>query len=135
MNAAIRRNTLMSVAAVGLFFAGWAMGQPTRTTEKTTIHCASWTAKKGMTQAQFENFKKGFAKLPDKFPGMRRLWAGKLGEPVTFNGLIRTHAIAFEFDNLAAKRAYSASPNRPEWQELFSTVREPGSSSFDLVGE
>lgn len=135
MSQQIRRNVMMSAAAAGLFFAGWAMGQPERRTEKTTIHCVAWTAKKGMTGADWENFKKGFAMLPDKFPGMRRLWAGKLAEPVTFSGLTRDHAIAFEFDSLAAKRDYSASPNRPAWQELFATVREPGSSSFDLVGE
>ncbi|MSO21121.1 MAG: hypothetical protein EXQ56_11815 [Acidobacteria bacterium] len=135
MKTVMSRNTFLSVAAIGLFFAGWAVGKEDFQTQKSMIHCAAWTAKDGLTQAEFNTFKAGLAKLPDMFPGLQRIWAGKLGSDVEFNGEKRTHAIALEFDSLKSKRAYSESKRRPEWQALFSTVRKPGSSSFDLVGE
>ena len=99
------------------------------------IHCAAWTAREGLTQADFDIFKASLAKLPGMFPGLRRIWVGKLGAPVTFDGNTRDHAIALEFDNYAAKQAYSNSPRRDEWLKMFETVRKPSSSNFDLIGE
>ena len=135
MKTAIRRNTLLSVAAIGLFFAGWAAGKENFQTQKSMIHCAAWTAKDGLTQDEFNTFKTSLAKLPEMFPGLSRIWVGKLGSDVTYNNEKRSHAIALEFENYKAKQAYSDSKRRPEWLAMFETVRKPGSTSFDLVGE
>jgi antibiotic biosynthesis monooxygenase (ABM) superfamily enzyme len=135
MKSPIQRNILLAVAAVGLFFSGWAMGKEGFSTEKSMIHCAAWTAKDGLTQAEFDKFKASLSKLPDMFPGLERVWVGKLGEVVTYNGEKRDHAIALQFKDYKAKQAYSQSPNRPTWLKMFETVRKPSSTNFDLIGE
>jgi len=135
MKNPIRRNTLLAVAATAVFFTGWAAGKANFQTQKTVLHCAAWTAKDGLTQAEFDAFKASLSKLPDMFPGLRRIWVGKLGSEVTYNNEKRDHSIALEFDSYAAKQAYSNSPHRPEWLKMFESVRKPGSTSFDLVGE
>ena len=105
MKNANYRNILLAVAGVGLFFSGWAMGKEGFSTEKTMIHCAAWTAKDGLTQAEFDKFKSSLSKLPDMFPGLERVWVGKLGEVVTYNGEKRDHAIALQFKDYKAKQA------------------------------
>jgi hypothetical protein len=135
MKTRIYRTALMSLAAVVVFFAGWVAGQENFHTEKTMIHCAAWTAKDGLTQAEFDTFKSNLSKLPDMFPGLKRIWVGKLGAEVTYNNEKRDHGIALEFESYEAKQAYSESRRRPEWMALFETVRKPGSTNFDLIGE
>jgi antibiotic biosynthesis monooxygenase (ABM) superfamily enzyme len=135
MKKHMQRNILLAVAGVGLFFSGWAMGKEGFSTEKTMIHCAAWTAKDGLTQAEFDKFKASLSKLPDMFPGLERVWVGKLGEEVTYNGEKRDHAIALQFKDYKSKQAYSNSPRRPEWLKMFESVRKPSSTNFDLVGE
>ncbi len=129
------RTALVSVAAITVFFAGWVVGKEGFQTEKSMIHCAAWTAKDGLTQAEFDTFKSSLSELPDLFPGLNRVWVGKLGTEVTYNNEKRDHAIALEFESYEAKRAYSESKRRPEWLAMFETVRKPGSTSFDLIGE
>lgn len=135
MKDRLLRTALMTAAAVALFSAGWVAAREDFQTQKTMIHCAAWTAKEGLTQAEFDTFKDSLSKLPGMFPGLRRIWVGKLGEPVTYDNLARDHAIALEFESYAAKQAYSKSPRRAEWMALFETVRKPGSTNFDLIGE
>jgi len=135
MKNQIRRNVLLSVLAAGVFFAGWAVGKEDFQTQKSMIHCAAWTAKDGLTQAQFNQFKAGLSKLPEMFPGLQRVWVGKLGAEVTYNNEKRDHAIALEFKDYQAKQNYSSSPRREEWLKMFETVRKPSSTNFDLIGE
>ena len=131
----VRKNVFLSAAAVGLFFAGWAAGKENFQTQKSMIHCAAWTAKDGLTQTQFDQFKASLSKLPGMFPGLQRVWVGKLGTEVTYNNEKRDHAIALEFKDYKAKQDYSSSPKREEWLKMFETVRKPGSTNFDLIGE
>ena len=135
MQNQIRRNVLLTAAAAGLFFAGFAVGKEDFKTQKSMIHCAAWTAKDGLTQAQFDQFKASLSKLPDMFPGLQRVWVGKLGAEVTYNNEKRDHAIALEFKDYKAKQDYSNSPRREEWLKMFETVRKPSSTNFDLIGE
>jgi antibiotic biosynthesis monooxygenase (ABM) superfamily enzyme len=135
MAGRIARIASISLAAVVIFFAGWAAGRETFQTQKTAIHCAGWTAKEGLTQAEFDTFKAKLSALPGMFPGLRRIWVGKLGEEVTYDNQKRDHGIALEFDSYDAKLAYSKSPRRAEWLAMFESVRKPGSTNFDLIGE
>jgi hypothetical protein len=135
MKDRIRHSALLMAAAAIVFSAGWAAGKEGFQTEKSTIHCAAWTAKDGLTPAEFDTFKASLSKLPDMFPGLRRVWVGKLGTEVTYNNEKRDHAIALEFESYQAKQAYSKSPRRDEWLKMFETVRKPSSTSFDVVGE
>lgn len=135
MTSQFRRNVTLGVAAFALFFAGWATGKEGFTRETTALHCAAFAAKDGLTQAEFEAFKVGLTKLPDMFPGLRRVWIGKLSAPFMYEGLARDHGIAIEFENMAARTAYGTSPRRPEWLKLLDGVRRQGSGNFDIIGE
>jgi antibiotic biosynthesis monooxygenase (ABM) superfamily enzyme len=131
----MQRNILLAVAGIGLFFSGWAVGKEKFATERSMVHFAAWTAKDGLTQAELDAFKSSLTKLPDMFPGLERVWVGKLGAEVTANGEKRNYAIALQFQDYKSKLAYSSSPRREEWLTMFETVRKPGSTSFDLIGE
>lgn len=135
MKTYIHRNILLTLAGIGLFFSGWAMGKEGFMTQKSMVHFAAWTAKDGLTQAEMDQFKASLTKLPDMFPGLERVWVGKLGTEVTANGEKRSHAIALQFTDYKSKLAYSNSHRREEWLKIFETVRKPGSTSFDLIGE
>lgn len=135
MKLRLGRAFLMLTASTVIFSAGWVAGQGSFHTETSMIHCAAWTAKDGLTQAEFDTFKASLSKLPGMFPGLRRIWVGKLGEPVTYESQTRDHGIALEFESYAAKQAYSKSARRADWMKMFETVRKPSSTNFDLVGE
>ena len=96
MRIFIGRNSLFLAVAVGLFFAGWAVGKEDFTTQKGTLHCATWTAKPGLTQQEFDEFKNQLGKLHDLFPGFRRIWIGKLMAPVTLNNTTRDHGMVLD---------------------------------------
>ncbi len=129
------RMSIFVVAAAGLFFAGWAVGNEGLQRNTTTVHAVAWTAKPGLTQADLDQFKTSLSKLPAMFPGLTNVWVGKLSKPVTYNNTTRTHGLALEFETLEDKLAYSSSSHRDEWMKMFGSVRSPGSTSFDIVGE
>ena len=85
--------------------------------------------------ADLNQFKTSLSKLPGMFPGLKSAWVGKLSKPVTYNDETRTHGLALEFETLEDKLAYSSSSHRDEWMKMFNSVRSPGSTSFDIVGE
>jgi hypothetical protein len=124
----------LGVFGAALFLAGWLVGQRTATTEKTTVHAAAWTARDGLTQQEFEAFKKETAAMVGAVPGLKRVWTGKLRAPVTFDGVKRDYGIVLEFDSVKSKQAYSDKHPSP-WYEDFAKIRQPGSSNFDVVGE
>ena len=117
-----------------MFVAGLLVGQERASTQKTVIHAASWTALDTLTPEQFDNFKKETAAMVGKVPGLRRVWVGKLREPVTFDGNKRNYGIVLEFDDVKSKTAYSDKHPMP-WYNDFNKVRKPGSSNFDVIGE
>lgn len=126
--------TLLCLAGCTLFLAGVLVGQERAATQKTVIHAAAWTALDTLTPEQFNNFKKETAAMVGKVPGVRRVWTGKLREPVTVGGLKRDYGLIVEFDDVKSKNAYTANHPLP-WYENFNKLRKPGSTSFDVVGE
>jgi len=124
------------VCAVGcvMFLAGWLAGQEKAATQKTVVHAAAWTARGDMTQQELDKFRAETAALIGKVQGLRRVWIGKMREPVTFDGNKRDYGIILEFDDVKSKNAYSAVHPEP-WYEHFQKLRaKPGSNNFDVVG-
>ena len=126
--------TILCVVGCMLFLGGWLVGQERASTQKTTIHAAAWTARDGLGQQDFENFKKETAGLVGKVPGLRRVWVGKLRAPINAEGVQRNYGIILEFDGVKSKEAYSDNHPSP-WYENFGKLRQPGSTNFDVVGE
>lgn len=125
---------LLAVAGCMIFLAGWLAGKETARTQQTTIHSAAWTALDTMTPQDFENFRKETAAMVGKVHGLRRVWVGKLREPVTFDGVKRDHGIVLEFDDVKSKNDYSTNHPQP-WYDHFNKLRKSGSSNFDTVGD
>jgi len=126
--------TLLCLVGCMLFLAGWLLGQEKTATQKTVIHAAAWTALDTLTPEQFDNFKKETAAMVGKVPGLKRVWVGRLREPVTVGGSKRDHGIILEFADVKSKEAYSNIHPSP-WYEDFNKVRQPSSTNFDVVGE
>jgi antibiotic biosynthesis monooxygenase (ABM) superfamily enzyme len=119
-----------------LFMAGCLVGQQTGTPQKTLLHVFAYTPLEGATQKDFEDFKKATGDLVGKVPGLRRVWVGKLREPVPAeNDIIRTYGVAMEFDDVQALAAYANHPAHKEWEKAYEKVRVRGTTTLDILGE
>ena len=119
-----------------MFMAGCLVGQQTGTPPKTLLHVFAYTPLEGATQKDFEDFKKATGDLVGKVPGLRRVWVGKLREPVPAeNDIIRTYGVAMEFDDVQALAAYANHPAHKEWEKAYEKVRVRGTTTLDILGE
>src|SRR4051794_35314305 len=105
MRKRIGTKTTVCMLGCVMFVAGWLEGQEKASTQKPVIPSASWTARENMTQQDLDNFRAETAALVGKVHGLRRVWVGKLREPVTFDGNKRTYGIVLEFDDVQSKNS------------------------------
>jgi hypothetical protein len=47
----------------------------------------------------------------------------------------REHGACFEFDNEAAFKAYGPDPAHKEWEAVYSKVRVPGTTTYQIIGQ
>ncbi len=118
------------------FLAGCMVGQEIGTTQKTLMHVFAYTPVEGATQSDFDNFKRATAEMAGKVPGLKRVWIGKLREPIPGEGdRIRTFGVAMEFDNSDALDAYAGNAVHREWERVYERVRVQGTTTLDILGE
>lgn len=129
------RQVLFVLVGSMIFVAGWLTGQQRATTEKTTVHAVAWTAAEGATEQGLADFKRATEELITSMPGLRRAWVGKLRQPLVVGDITRTHGLVLEFDDVKSKEAYSNHPSRVPWAAVWSKVRVPRSTNFDVIGE
>ncbi len=129
-----RRIVLLLVGSLA-FLAGWVSGKEAAVSEKTVIHAVAWTPQEDATEGQFQDFQQATVELIDQMPGLRRAWVGKLRKPLVHGDMTRTYGLVFEFDDLQSREAYSSHPSRAPWAEVWSRLRVPGSTNFDVIGE
>lgn len=127
--------------------------------EKKLMHCFAFTAIESATPADWNAFYKATDELPGKIPGLTHVWYGKLrnpqsqfftdretsqklaaataGEPV--NGpvtrRVRQYGACMEFNDESALKAYVDNPAHKQWEKAYEKVRQPGTASFDLLGQ
>ena len=126
---------VLGLAGAMLFAAGCVVGQQAATTQKTLMHVFAYTPLEGSTPQDYENFKKATADMVGKIPGLRRVWVGKLREPIPAGGEIREYAVAMEFDDVQALRVYADHPAHREWEPVYERVRKIGTTTLDILGE
>ncbi len=129
------RLVLLMLLGITIFVAGWLTGQQRATAEKTTVHAVAWTVAEGATVQGLADFKRATEELITSMPGLRRAWVGKLRQPLVVGDITRTHGLVLEFDDVKSKEAYSSHPSRVPWAEVWSKVRVPRSTNFDVIGE
>ena len=118
-----------------LFAAGLVLGQQMGTTQKTLMHIFAYTPLKGSTPQDYENFKKATAGMVGKIPGLRRVWVGKLREPLPAGEAVREYGVVMEFDDAKALQVYADHPAHTEWVKVYEKVRLRGTTTMDIPGE
>ena len=135
MKNRISRKLMFLLIGSTLFLAGWVMGQSRARLETTTVHAVAWTAAGDATPEGLENFKRATEELVTAMPGLKRAWVGPLRQPLVVGDITRTHGLVLEVDTVESKEAYSDHPARVPWAEVWSEVRVPRSTNFDVIGE
>ena len=139
---------LLLAASAGTVMAG----------EKTMLHCFTFTPIETAAQSDWDAFYKATDALPGKIPAIKRVWAGKLmrplgivaanidaetrkkmnaGEKVTgeISATRRQYGVCMEMENQAALKTYADHAAHKEWEAVYSKVRVPGTTTFDLIGQ
>ena len=136
MRKLLAGRTALWMGGALLFMAGCLVGQQTATRQKTILHVFAYTPLEGATQKDFDDFKKATGDMVGNVPGLRRVWVGKLREPVPGEGdRIRTFGVAMEFDDTQALDAYANHPVHKEWEKVYEKVRVRGTTTLDILGE
>lgn len=126
---------LFALAGAVLFLAGCVLGQQTATTQRTLLHVFAFTPLEGATPQDFADFKRATADMVGKIPGLKRVWFGKLREPLPAGGQIREYGVAMEFDDFEALQVYADHPAHREWEQVYEKVRVRGTTTLDIPGE
>lgn len=127
--------------------------------EKSVMHCFAYTPIPEATESDWAAFHKATDALPKKIKGLKRVWYGKLARPLTQYSLTtqdqaarkqimadgkgttdiaimrREYGVCMEFDSESAFKAYDADPAHKEWVDVYSKVRRPGTTTYQIIGQ
>ncbi len=102
--------------------------------EKKLMHCFAFTTIDSASSADWDAFKKATDQLPKNVPGLTHVWNGKLRNPMRGQSP-RTYGVCMEFKDEAALKTYADHAAHKEWQAVYEKVRQPGTTTFDILGE
>ena len=129
-----RGKVVVFAGALMLFLVGCGLGRQTGEKEKTLMHVFAYTPLENATQQDFVNFEKATGEMVGKIPGLRRVWVGKLREPVAAeNDRIRSYGVAMEFDNVEALETYARHPVHTDCVKIYERVRQQGTTTLDIM--
>jgi hypothetical protein len=122
---------LILLTGLLLFTAGVQAG------EKGLMHCFAFAPLPSAAEADWEAFFKATDELPGKIEGLQKVWAGKLRTPEKMNPntSAREYGVCMLMDGPDVLKAYEDHPAHTAWVEIYSKVREPGSTTFDIIGQ
>lgn len=127
--------------------------------DKTVMHCFAWTPIQEATPEDWSAFYKASDALPHKIKGIRRVWYGKLVDPLSQAQLVKTDSDAFrkyqagetvssnvrraarefgmcmEMSSAAALKAYDTDPYHKIWTEAYAKIRVDGTTTFNILGQ
>ena len=128
-----------------------------RAGDKTVMHCFAWTPIKEATQADWDAFYKASDALPKKIKGIRRVWYGKLAEPLSQAHIVKTpdfkkytdgetvnadvvrtpreYGMCMEMTSAEALKAYDTDPYHKIWTEAYAKIRVDGTTTFNILGQ
>ena len=138
MRRLMRGRIGMLLGAALLFLAGWGagctMGQQA-TAQKTLMHVFAFTPREDATPQDFAAFQQATVAMVGQIPGLRRVWVGKLREPLPVETRIHTYSVAMEFDDAQALEVYATHPAHDAWVKLYEKVRLPGTATLDILSQ
>jgi hypothetical protein len=127
--------------------------------DKTLMHCFAWTSIKEATPADWTAFFKASDALPGKISVVKKVWYGKLANPLGQVGITNIDADArkkaaagekvpaevqriqrdwgmcMELTSLDALKTYDSDPYHKTWTDAYSKVRVEGTTTFNIVGQ
>jgi hypothetical protein len=127
--------------------------------DKTLMHCFAWTSIKEATPEQWQAFFKASDELPNKIKGIKKVWYGKLANPLgqtsvtqmdqdsrkKYTGGDKVNAevqrtprdwgMCMEMTNLEALKAYDGDPFHNTWTAAYEKVRVDGTTTFNIIGQ
>ena len=119
--------TRLAFCAAGLFlFTGVAAAG-----EKKLMHCFAFTPIESATPAQWKAFYDATDQLPKKISGISHVWYGKLRRPLD----TRKYGVCMEMANEDTLKVYTDHPFHKQWVDVYSKVREEGTTTFDILGQ
>jgi|SRR6266576_953039 antibiotic biosynthesis monooxygenase (ABM) superfamily enzyme len=119
--------TRLAFFAAGLFlFTGMAAAG-----EKKLMHCFAFTPVESATPAQWKAFYDATDQLPKKVPGISHVWYGKLRRNLD----TRKYGVCMEMANEDTLKVYTDHPFHKQWVDVYSKVREEGTTTFDILGQ
>lgn len=127
--------------------------------EKGVMHCFTFSTVEAATPADWEAFAKATDELPSKIPGLLHLMHGKLARPLglmmpsapmdeettkkyrageavqaTVKTLRRQHGVCMHFKDEDSFKAYGKNEAHAAWSKAYEKVRQPGTTTFQLLG-
>ncbi len=145
-------NCLAGVLATGLLIVA-----PLSAGEKKLMHCFMFTVVESATDAEWKAFQKATDELPDKIPGLTRVWHGKLRVPLAqyttdaatrkklgagekdvpgpVNRVNRQYGVCMEMSDEATLKSYAAHPAHADWVKAYEKVRVYGTTTVDILGQ
>ena len=149
----LRKTLCLSICLAGLLMAAGTLSAG----EKKLMHCFAFTPIESASQADWQAFYQATYELPGKIPGLTKVWYGKLrrGLPI-FNvdrearkklasgeekvtgevtQTVRQYGVCMEMDNEAALQTYAEHPAHKAWVDVYSKVRQPGTTTYDILGQ
>lgn len=128
--------SLRSIRLAALLVGLLAYGGVLSAGEKGLMHCFAFTPLADAKEADWEAFYKATDELPEKVEGLQKVWVGKLRAPakLTPNAEPREYGACMLFDGPDALEAYDDHAAHRAWEEVYFKVREPGSTTFDIIG-
>jgi hypothetical protein len=127
--------------------------------DKTLMHCFAWTSIKEATPADWQAFFKASDDLPNKIRVVKKVWYGKLANPLGFVNVTNIDADArkkaaagekvnaevqrasrdwgmcMELTSLDALKTYDTDPYHQTWTNAYEKVRVEGTTTFNIVGQ
>ncbi len=121
-----------------IFLAGICLlGGVASAGEKGLMHCFAFSPIAEATDADWKAFFKATDELPAKIDGLQKVWAGKLNSPRKLHPSAppREYGVCMLMDDAEALNKYASDPAHDEWVKAYAKVRQPGTTTFDIVGQ
>src|SRR5690242_7507990 len=96
--------------AVGSFVLGYAYATRVARVERAReglMHVFLYTPVAGATERDYQIFARATREMVGNIPGLRKVWVGKLAEPLPWENKVRSYGVAMEFDDQAALSVYA----------------------------
>ena len=123
-----------------LLTALFVLSPLTRAGEEGLMHCFAFTEKEDAEEADWKAWFETTDALPDKISGLEKVWYGKLKRPLRqYNRegeeTYRQWGACMLFDDQAALERYAEHEAHDDWVEVYSQVRVPGTTTYDILGQ